>query len=225
MVNLNGLEVCSVWAGWGCPHLIAGKRGVVMVDAGWPGHEQRILQAVQAWGRGDLCLIYITHGHFDHYGSAAALRRLTGAPIAIHRADAEAMACGQTNLGSARNGGQIGAWFLPLVERWRPPEPTPPDVLLTDGESLEAFGLEGIAVHTPGHTPGSSCLLVERRIAFAGDLISRTGIPHAQQLYADDWTAVAESVQRLQNLGPEWTYAGHGRRPVSKAVLTGLDAG
>jgi glyoxylase-like metal-dependent hydrolase (beta-lactamase superfamily II) len=119
----------------------------------------------------------------------------------------------------------MGAWLLPLAERWQPPEPTPPDVLLTDGESLEAFGLEGIAVHTPGHTPGSSCLLVRGRIAFAGDLISRTGIPHAQRLYADDWSAVAESVQRLQQLAPEWTYAGHGRRPIGKALLAGLSAG
>jgi glyoxylase-like metal-dependent hydrolase (beta-lactamase superfamily II) len=95
-------------------------------------------------------------------------------------------------------------------------------VVLADGDSLESFGLDGIAVHTPGHTPGSSCLLVEGRIAFAGDLISRTGRPHAQRLYADDWAAVAESVQRLQQLGPEWTYAGHGRRPVSKTTLIGL---
>jgi glyoxylase-like metal-dependent hydrolase (beta-lactamase superfamily II) len=39
-------------------------------------------------GRTDLKAIWITHAHYDHYGSAATLRRATGARIGVHPADA-----------------------------------------------------------------------------------------------------------------------------------------
>jgi glyoxylase-like metal-dependent hydrolase (beta-lactamase superfamily II) len=203
----------------GCAHLIGGARGWIVVDSGSPGYGPSIARQIAQLGGGELALIYVTHAHFDHYGSAAALRRLTGAPIAIHRADAEAMARGETPLGSVRGRGWLGKLALPLVEAILHPEPTPADLLLDDGDDLHAYGLDTFVLHTPGHTPGSSSLIVADRLAFAGDLISTTIHPHPQALYACDWTALAQSLARLQALHPAWTYAGHGRRPINDQAL------
>ena len=93
---------------------------------------------------------------------------------------------------------------------------------MKDGTLLSAYGLDGIVVHTPGHTPGSISLLVENRIAFVGDLLSNTGWPHPQRLYAADWSLVARSLARLQALEPEWIYTGHNRRPMSGTDLQHL---
>lgn len=194
----------------------------MLVDAGSPGHEKRILRRVHGLGRGDLRLIYVTHAHLDHYGSAAALRRLTGAPIAIHRADAEAMARGETPIALARGRGKLGRLLLPLAERYLRPEPVQADVLLDDGDELDPYGLDAVVVHTPGHTPGSSCLYLEGRVAFVGDLISTVLGAHAQRTYACDWAALAESLRRVQALAPALVYGGHGGRPISGATFQRL---
>jgi hydroxyacylglutathione hydrolase len=215
-------QVHSLSMGLAQAYLIESEAGLVLVDAGSPHCEHHVLRRMQALGREDLRLIFITHAHLDHYGSAAGLRRLTGAPIAVHRADAEAMARGDTPLGTVRSLGRLVQRLLPLLESVLRPEPTAADLLLDDGEELGDYGLDATVLHTPGHTPGSSCLLVEGRLAFVGDLLSATGRPHVQRLFADDWSLIPVSLARLQALRPERVFTGHGRHPVSGEALQRL---
>ncbi|MEV7612538.1 MBL fold metallo-hydrolase [Streptomyces sp. NPDC089799] len=69
-------------------YLLLGRRPV-LVDAGTPGSGRRIHDRVAAHGvdPADISLIVLTHAHIDHFGSAAELHRLTGAPVAGHVAD------------------------------------------------------------------------------------------------------------------------------------------
>ena len=211
-----------VSAGLSTTYLIESEAGVILVDAGCPRYERSILRRLRALGNGSLRLIFVTHAHLDHYGSAASLRRLTGAPIAIHRADACAMAEGKTPIASVRGSGWLMWTLLRLFEPYVRPEPTPPDLLLDDGDDLRPYGLDATVLHTPGHTPGSSSLVVEGRIAFVGDLLSTSVRPRVQRSFADDWSLVPHSLARVQALRPEWVYAGHGRQPLSQAALQRL---
>lgn len=63
------------------------------MDTGNPGRPDRILARLAECGvaPGDMRLILLTHGHVDHFGSAAELCERTGAPVAIHALDAEAV--------------------------------------------------------------------------------------------------------------------------------------
>ena len=216
--------VHGIQAGMGRAYLIESDAGLVLVDAGSPHCERIILRRMRALGRDDLRLIFVTHAHLDHYGSAAALRRITGAPIAIHSADADAIACGETILGETRGRGRLLAPLFPWLERYLQPEPTPPDLLVNDGDTLASFGLSATVFHTPGHTPGSCSLLVDGCLAFVGDLLSGGGRPHPQRYFADDWGAIRDSLSRLQSLQPAWIYPGHGRRPIHGAMLGGIAA-
>jgi glyoxylase-like metal-dependent hydrolase (beta-lactamase superfamily II) len=209
-------------AGLSTAHLVQADRGWILVDTGSPGQEERILSALRGLGGGELRLIYITHAHFDHYGSARAVRERTGAPITIHVADQAAMAAGETPIHSVRGHGWIGRLLLPLAERVLDPEPTLADILLTDDQHLGAYGLDAVVIHTPGHTPGSSSLIVAHDVAFVGDLLSTTGRLHAQSLYASDWSQLARSVVRLKRQPLSRIYAGHGRRPARAAQLQQL---
>jgi len=76
-----------------------------------------------------------------------------------------------------------------------------------------------MALHTPGHTLGSTCLVVEGRLAFSGDLVTTTGGPHVQRAFAEDWDEIPVSLRRLQEVQPEWVYPVHGRRLLSGAAL------
>lgn len=204
------LRIHSITMGLAPAYLIESEAGLVLVDAGLPGQSPRVLRRMRRLGRSDLRLIFITHAHLDHYGSAAALRRLTGAPIAVHSADADALASGTSPIGTTRGWGRVAWPILRRFERLLPHEPTPPDVLLNDGDDLHAYGLDAVVVHTPGHTPGSSSLLIEGRLAFVGDLISTAGWPRVQRSYAHDWALIPQSLARVQALRPEWVYPGHG---------------
>lgn len=206
----NSIRVHRIQVGISVAYLIEGDSGLILVDAGSPGHEQKILRKMQEVGRTDLRLIFITHAHFDHYGCAAAIRRHTGAPIAVHTADSEALAHGETPLGHVRSWGILGKWLLPVAERLWPPEPTAPDMRVEDGDSFEDFGFDACAVHTPGHTPGSSSLLVNDSLLFVGDLVSSRPWLFAQCYYAHDWSQVTESVERLIALDARWVFPGHG---------------
>lgn len=136
----------------------------VVVDAA--GDPSLTLDALSRAGW-DLGLIVCTHGHVDHIQSAGALKQATSAPVAIHAADA---ACLTDPLRS-------GATLFGLRQ-----EPCAPDRLLADGDMIEVGeALRLRVLHTPGHSPGSICLVGDG-FAFVGDLvfagsIGRTDLP------------------------------------------------
>jgi hydroxyacylglutathione hydrolase len=207
-MNIHPLTLGFVQA-----YLIETPGGLVLVDCGMPRQEGAILRAVEQLGCGGLRLIFITHAHADHYGSAAALVRLTGAPVAIHRADAQAMANGETPIRGAKG---LNRAITSLALRLDPTPPVRADVLLDDGDSLAQYGVPGVVVHTPGHTAGSCCLVLEDGTAFLGDMLAARRKPNLQRTYIEDPEQLRASYTRLQGLKLAKVYAGHGAH-----VLTG----
>ncbi len=195
-------------------YLLQGDRGLVLVDAGLRGEQRKIIRKIEALGQQRLQLIYITHAHLDHYGAAAALRRITNARIAIHHQDVEAMARGETRLGSPRNLGRLMKMMLPLANPVLRPEPVAADILLNDGDSLDEFGLAAEVLFTPGHTLGSTTLFLKDKIAFPGDLVTNSDRPRLQRYFAEDWSLLRESLNRLKSREPELVYTGHGSTPI-----------
>ncbi len=208
-------------------YLVENATGLYLVDACAPGSQKQILQKIDELGK-ELKLIIITHAHFDHYGSAVAVRKATQAQIAIHSADAQAMAQGLTPIRSAHGRGRFTLPFLPLMNGVSRPLRTEADLVLEDGSRLDAFGLPARVLHTPGHTPGSICLLVEDPphgpLAFTGDLVTAGHTPALQRLYADDWLQLAHSLARLQAVQPGQVYCGHGSRPIAGEVFLQIKA-
>lgn len=203
-------------------YLLESETALVLVDAGLAGQADAILAAIDASDK-PLTLIYVTHAHIDHYGSAAEMRRRTGAPIAVHAADANALAAGGTRLGSLRLLQGASRGLLALAEPLLHVEPAPPDVLVAGGDSLAAYGIDATVLHTPGHTPGSTTLLVnDGQVAVAGDLLANSGGAHVQRSYADDWPALAASIERLKALAPAVTFTGHGGGAITAAELQAL---
>jgi hydroxyacylglutathione hydrolase len=207
------MNIHSLTLGFVQAYLIETPASLVLVDCGMPRREGAILRAVEQVGRGDLKLIFITHAHADHYGSAATVARLTGAPVAVHRADAQAMANGETPVRGSRPLVRLVTW---LMVRLSPTPPVPADLLLEDGDGLVQYGVPGAIMHTPGHTAGSSCLVLEDGTAFVGDMLSAGKEPHLQRTFVEDADALRQSYARLRDLRLSRVYAGHGSR-----ILTG----
>jgi glyoxylase-like metal-dependent hydrolase (beta-lactamase superfamily II) len=207
--------------------------GTVLVDGGQPGKDRllaRALEATSASSR-NVKLIVVTHGHWDHMGCLAEMKRLTGAPLAMHRAERERVEKPLKIMPPARTlwGSVFGRLCVaPMMRRARL-QSTPVDIVLTDDDySLEPFGVEGIVLHTPGHSPGSVSILLASGDALVGDLAMnmfplrlRPGLP----IFAEDEPRLRGSIERLLSLGAKTIHPAHGRAfPASmlKAALAEL---
>ncbi len=219
LVEYKTMQVHPISCGLGIAFLIETDQGLYLIDSGSPGQQDRVLAKMRELGRTDLKLIWITHAHYDHYGSAAGLRKLTGAKIGVHPADAESMINGQSPLGTWHSYGFIYPVAQSIVSRMNPLPATPPDFTLEDSQTHEPFGLNAVVLHTPGHTPGHTCLLLEDGTAFTADLIGSFPRLRLQGLLATDWSQLPGSLGRLQAAQPEWIYTGHVRRRIPGALI------
>lgn len=125
--------------------------------------------------------ILLTHGHFDHTGAAAHLKKYFGIPICIHRLDADMLQSAKMSL--AEN---FGFPFTPCE----------PDCLLDEGDVI-TIGKERFTVlHTPGHTAGSVCFLCGNTL-ISGDTLFRRSIGRFER---KDKSVMQESIRKLLTL-------------------------
>jgi glyoxylase-like metal-dependent hydrolase (beta-lactamase superfamily II) len=203
-------------------YLIQGKRAI-LVDSGSPGESQQILKTLAQAGvaASDLSLLLHTHGHSDHAGSTADLRRLSGAPAAIHAADA-------ARLRSGRNGPlpptRLEARMIrPLVDK--PFPGVEPDVVFKEELDLAPYGVDGRVVMTPGHTAGSVSALLASGEAIVGDVLmggvmggTFMGSRPNLHYFAEDSGQVRRSLEHLLDQPVHTLYVGHGGPLATDAV-------
>lgn len=195
-------------------------RGTILVDAGYPGKGQKFLKALRRLSiePQEISLILLSHCHWDHIGSAAALKALTGAKLAIHHKGKDWVEKKELKAGpppAASLWGsfmRVSAMLLTAVISY--PRASV-DLILGDNEfSLFDYGIEGEVLHTPGHSADSVSLLLDSGDAFVGDLAlngfpNRAGI--AMPLWAEDVDAVREGWRLLLQRGAKMFYPAHGK--------------
>ena len=181
----------------GCNCSIIGdpiSKQVIVVDPG--GAPERILHEVRELGLTVVNILH-THAHFDHFLASGAMKQATGAALCLHPDDQPLW-----NILDV----QCRMFGVPYV-----PAP-PPDYWLADQERLNIGALEVLALHTPGHTPGSMCFHVPAaQLLLAGDTLFRGGIGRTD-LWGGDFDAIEQSIkERLYTLdGATHVVAGHG---------------
>ncbi len=179
-----------------CSILVDSEAGeAVVVD---PGDEPEKILRVLAGTKGRAVALLHTHGHFDHIGGTAGVRRSTGAPIRIHEADRPLYDA------LPEQAGFFGISAEPTL---------PPEGGFTDGEAI-AFGRFSLSViHTPGHTPGSTCFLLagDPPLLLSGDTLFRRSIGRTDLWGGDTDTILSSIREKLFALDPETrVVCGHG---------------
>jgi glyoxylase-like metal-dependent hydrolase (beta-lactamase superfamily II) len=226
----NPLRYVSVYA-----FALAGG-GLGLLDTGWESQESWSALtgglASIGGGVGDVRGVLVTHLHFDHLGLASRVREASGAWVAMHPADATAVA----RLSAAGAATMVASEIEFLVglgadraEATGDVGPTErmeaftrmavPDRLLEDGEHADFPGWRMRAVHTPGHTPGHLCFAEEdTRLFFSGDHVLPRISPNIstnQAGAADPLRDFLDSLGDVRDLDPaevlpahEWRFRG-----------------
>jgi hydroxyacylglutathione hydrolase len=205
-------------------YLIEGE-SIIMIDGGAPKQAKGFVKAIERLSikPEDIRLIVLTHGHWDHIGSAKEIKDLTTAKLALHQEERDWL---EKSLKPLPPG--VTAWgkiFVRIMGMFMPFVHVPAtevDIVLGDGEfPLVEYGIPGKIVHTPGHSLGSVSVLLENGDTFVGDLAMSEfplrfspGLP----ILAEDMQKVRESWKLLMEAGAETIYPAHGK-PFSVNII------
>ncbi|MFN8596798.1 MAG: MBL fold metallo-hydrolase [Anaerolineae bacterium] len=191
-------------------YLIHTDAGFVLVDTGSSNQRAALERELQNAGcqPGNLKLIILTHGDFDHTGNAAYLRQTFGAPLAMHPADFGMIERGDM-FASRSSGNPLLKAIAPLLFGFGAANRVTPDVQLADGDDLSIYGLAAKVIALPGHSRGSIGLLTVDGDLFVGDLLDSTQQPTLNSIM-DDRGAAQTSVEKLKTLNVATVYPGHG---------------
>jgi len=154
-------------------YLIDGDDGLTLIDAGFPGKEAVVFEAIGRLAGTPKVLKHLifTHHHLDHIGSAAAIVQRTGARTYMHPLDIPMAETGGPFRPMSPAPGLLGQMMCRLFyDHNERVTPVAIDQPLTHGEILPiAGGFE--VIHTPGHCAGHVALLWRQgRMLFAGDV-------------------------------------------------------
>ena len=193
-------------------YLLQGRGGTVLIDPGPPGAGDTVIARAEEAGvqPEDVRLIFVTHGHLDHYGAAAQVQAWCGAPVSAYPGEPEFSQDRRNALPPAQTiRGSVLRWFYLLLSPLVEFEPLKADVLLQDDQELSEYGIEGRTILLPGHSPGSLGIISGAGDAFVGDLFVNYTVP-SQPMYLSAEDAWTRSLERLRALHPRAVYIGHG---------------
>lgn len=167
-------------------------RNAVVIDA--PSNADKILKLLDKNGL-RLKFIFLTHAHFDHIMALNELQQATEAEIFLHTGEEKYLNDSSLNLSYQFNK------QLPKIENYR---------LINDGDVLSLDSLRFEVIHTPGHTEGSVCYLIDN-ILISGDTLFSGSVGRTDFPSGSFETEINSIEKKLMCLSDELkVYPGHG---------------
>lgn len=170
-------------------YLVSENGRGILIDVGSDGEDLYLYALKEGI---TLEAVLLTHGHFDHANGCAELQQ-KGIKIYIHEADAEKL---YTYKGMAAFAGvKLNAFKA--------------DEFVTDGETLSLMGKKINVLHTPGHSKGSVCYVIDDSV-FCGDTLF-CGSYGRYDFYDGDLNELKNSAKKIFSLNGDYKlYPGHG---------------
>lgn len=192
-------------------YLLKTDTGYIMIDTGCSNNRIELEKELERAGckPGNLNLIILTHGDFDHTGNAAYLREKFAAKIAMHYDDSGMSERGDMFWNREKGNILLGKIAI-ILFRFGKRERFKLDLYLNEGFNLSEYGIDAKVLHIPGHSKGSIGILTVDSCLFCGDLLENKDKPTLSSIM-DDLTAANQSIDKLKRLRINTVYPGHGR--------------
>lgn len=208
------MEIKRIRLGFTNCYLLEGSEGYVIVDTGIIRQQKKFISGLHYHGiePGQIRLIIITHGHFDHVGSLAAIKTLCNdCPVFIHPLEARRISIPEVAIPPGTN--LLGKVISSLGMISRPIlkfPPVTPEKFYTEEMDLIDYGIEGKVIHTPGHTSGSLSILLAGGHAIVGDLAVNFTREQPFPPFAENPPDIYKNWQSLIAAGARTIYPAHG---------------
>ena len=191
-------------------YLVKNESGNILIDTGGSNKRHDLETELESAGcqPGNLNLIVLTHGDFDHTGNAAYLRNKFTTKIAMH-SDDSGMAEQGDMFWNRNKPNFLIKIMTPILLRFPKSDWFNADIFIEDGFDLSEYGFNAKVISIPGHSRGSIGILTANHDLFCGDLLENTNQPALNSIMDDVETANA-SVEKLKNYKINTVYPGHG---------------
>lgn len=208
-VNIFSEVVIPINTGMVNVYLIEGKQGWVMVDTGMKNGIKKIEDIIQDRNISytEIKYIVLTHGHGDHIENIKYFKELTGARVLCHSSILEHIEKGievdaipQTLFGKLLNS----------LFKMKPFDGVIPDIIFENELDLKEIGLNGFALHTPGHSKGSITLLLNSGHVILGDQLRKEGKNYGLGMFYEDKGLAIESLKNISKYDFDKIYLSHG---------------
>lgn len=206
---------------------------ISLLDTGTAQAAGRLSRALSELGLSfaDIDRVVLTHGHIDHYGSAAKIVKAGGgsAQVFAHREDTDSIQTGQ-EAKKRTTDRFLSLMGVPLPLRlslisvflvfMRMAETVKVDRFLDNGDNIYLGNHKASVIATPGHTRGSVCFYLEREgLLFAGDMVLAHITPNALAMVEDGLDIPLrraqdefyKSLSIIEEIAPKVVHPGHGR--------------
>ncbi|MCL5961383.1 MAG: MBL fold metallo-hydrolase [Chloroflexi bacterium] len=194
--------------------LIKADNGYVLIDSGVPSKRADLEKEIEKAGcePGNLKLIVLTHGDYDHAGNCAYLREKYGTRVAMHNGDFGMVDSGDWNWNRKAKPDKAFIIFRIVSFFVRPSnfDTFRPDLIIEEDYDLSAYGFDAKVLHIPGHSKGSIGILTSGGDLFCGDLLYNIfGKPGIRSI--DDLADFEASIEKLKMLDINTVFPGHGK--------------
>jgi glyoxylase-like metal-dependent hydrolase (beta-lactamase superfamily II) len=190
-------------------YLLDARGELALIDAGVGLEIKRIFANIEEDGfdPAKIKKVILTHTHADHAGGCREMKERLGCTIFVPGNEIDLLEKGtDKELGliiAKKNGIYSPDYFFPHCSA---------DVAISHGDFISLGDLELRAIHTPGHSPGSTCYFLEcreRKILFTGDVVFYEGEIGLLNYWGSNLADYRNYIDRLANLSVDVLLPGH----------------
>ncbi len=194
-------------------YIVESNGKAILVDTGSGESYPAVVDECRKYA---LCLIVLTHIHFDHAENAAKLSEELNVPVAFHKADEELF--DNYSAQPLVSYGVVGRIVLgSSLKVLRDTKVKKPEkiIYISEGDDLLSYGIDAKIIGLPGHTKGSIGVDVEGESLLVGDALDNWIRPATGHLYSN-MEDLKDSAEKIRSLGERVIYYGHGKPTANK---------
>jgi hydroxyacylglutathione hydrolase len=170
-ITRGGCRITRVLFGRSNVFLLSNGKSRLLVDTGWKGDGKMLAKRLMRAGSPDA--VILTHTHFDHAGNAGILKEQFAPRFIVQELEKDFLESGDSPLpkGTRPWTRLIYSIGAERKQHWFHVQGVKADIAFGDRYDLSAFCFNGFVLHTPGHSAGSSCIVVDNEFALVGDTL------------------------------------------------------